>query len=188
MRTSMLERRLWRGIMLGGMALILPSCGSSDSDDPQEPKVVETPVAADPGIETFPTEGGGHVTVGTVVVYRTDPPTSGAHYPDPAEGGFYETVVEAPYLVHSLEHGAVVVYYNPVTVSSPQKDNLRSLAAAHPGVFGQVICVPRNDAVYPVILTAWTHRLRLGAYDQDGIDGFVTLFLDQGPEQAPETP
>jgi len=46
------------------------------------------------------------------------------------------------------------------------------------------VVVPRNDATYPIILTAWTHRLRLTSYDAARIDGFLTLFIGQGPENA----
>ena len=32
-----------------------------------------------------------------------------------------------------------------------------------------MVVVPRNDAAFPIILTAWTHRLRLTTYDQNRI-------------------
>lgn len=167
-----------------GAALMLPACGTDDGKGMSAPARQVAP-PADPAIEAFPSEGNTHVPVGTVIVYLTDPPTSGNHYPDPQSGGYLETAIAAGYLVHSMEHGAVVIYYNPATVTSPQKDSLKALAAAHPGDFSQVICVPRDDAAYPIILTAWTHRLRLPAYDQSRIDGFLALYLGHGPETDP---
>ena len=176
-----------KAVLLGGLVLLLPACGSTTSDSPVAAAATPSPSPSpgDPGIETFPSEGATHVPVGTVVVYGTDPPTSGNHYPSPVGGGYYEFPIEASYLVHSMEHGGIIVYYNPATVTDAQKDHLKALALAHPGVFAMVVCVPRSDPIYPIILTAWTHRLRLSIYDQDRIDGFVTLFLDQGPERAP---
>ena len=48
--------------------------------------------------------------------YNTDPPTSGQHYPDSLDAGFYhegdlETLPSYPvgYLVHNLEHGYVIL-------------------------------------------------------------------------------
>lgn len=163
-----------------GAALALPACG-------KDPGVPPEPAASpgDPQIETFPSEGSTHVPVGTVVVYGTDPPTSGNHYPDVQGGGFFDVPIAAPYLVHSLEHGGVIIYYNPGTVTAPQQDSLRALAAAYPGLFDMVICVPRGDAAYPIILTAWTHRLRLPAYDQSRIDAFIALYRGHGPEAPP---
>lgn len=170
---------LMRGLLLGFAALILPACDLPPGMSRGMPRY------SDPEIETFPDEGHEHVAVGTVVSYKTDPPTSGPHYPNPQPGGYYLVPIESGFLVHSLEHGAVVLYYNPATTSSAERKHLKALARAHPGVFGQVVAVPRDDPSYPVILTAWTHRLRLSTYDEDRIDGFLTLFLGQGPESAP---
>jgi len=159
-------------------ALILPACGGGPSGQKQQ-----APVPTDPGIETFASEGQEHVPVGTVIDYKTDTPTSGPHYPDPQDGGFFDHEIAAGYLVHSMEHGGVIIYYSPA-VTGDDKKALQKLAKQHPGSFDQVICVPRNDPTYPIILTAWTHRLRLTAYDQDRIDGFIALYLGNGPEHA----
>jgi len=158
-------------------ALILPACGGGPSADK-----VHSP---DPDIETFASEGQLHVPIGTVITYATDPPTSGPHYPAPQEGGFFDAEIAAAFLVHSLEHGAIVIYYHGDMLTTDQLDHLRRLARQNPGAFSQVICVPREDHTYPIILTAWTHRLRLTEYDKDRIDGFVSLFIGQGPEQEP---
>lgn len=192
-------------VLLGGLALIVPACGSGSGSGPSSrpapapvvapppnppppPPPPPPPAPVPPAVETFPVEGSTHVPVGTVVVYGTDPPTSGNHYPEPAQGGYYDFPIEAGFLVHSLEHGGIVLYYNPATVTDAQKASLLALAQAHPGVFSQVVCVPRDDPTYPIILTAWTRRLRLQTYDQALIDEFVALYLDQGPEHAPLTP
>lgn len=165
---------MWRAAWILAVAGVLPAC-SSNGNDPQG--------IVDSGIETFPDEGNTHVAVGTTMTYDTDPPTSGSHYPVPQPGGFYASAIPAGYLVHSLEHGAVVVYYDAAVVPEADLAALEDLAAAHPGNFSQVVCVPRSDSIYPVILTAWTRRLRLTQYDQTRIDGFVALFLGQGPER-----
>lgn len=187
-----MRRAGMKGVFLGILALLLPACGSPNSG-PSEPVGVSpspppTPIPTDPGIETFPDEGHTHVPIGTVVVYHTDPPTSGDHYPVPQDGGFFDAPIDPRYLVHSMEHGGIIIYYNPATVTQDQQMHLKELAAQHPGSFSQVVVVPRNDPTYPVILTAWTHWLRLTAYDQSRIDGFVTLFVGQGPEHAPMNP
>jgi phospholipase C len=143
---------------------------------------VPPPWPADPGIETFPDEGRAQVPVGTVVAYQTDPPTSGNHYPDPEPGGFYTTPIAAGFLVHSMARGGVIIYYDPSVVSAGDLDGLRALAGLHPGLQSQVCCVPRTDASDPVILTAWTHRLRLPGYDGLEIQNFVNGFLGRGPE------
>lgn len=170
--------RIKRWLAAVATALILPACGGGPSDQTKQ-----SPVPTDPDIETFPNEGQEHVPVGTMVVYGTDPPTSGNHYPDPQDGGFFDHEIAAGFLVHSMEHGGVIIYYSPAVTDDEIKE-LKKLAKAHPGSFSQVVCVPRNDPTYPIILTAWTHRLRLATYDQARIDGFITLYLGHGPEHA----
>jgi len=175
------EVRSWllgAGLVLAS-ALAIVSCGNKKS-------TIMGPT--DPQVETFPSEGQMHVPEGSPVTYNTDPPTSGAHYPSPWPGGFYDTEIAAGYLVHSLEHGAVVIYYNAPALTTAQIDTLRARAAAHPGSFSQVVVVPRNDPVYPVILTAWTHRLRLTSYAQNRIDDFIGTFRGHGPENAAPVP
>lgn len=56
--------------------------------------------------------GRTHVDVGTEVKYETNPPTSGPHYSDWKRAGIYEGVEEDRYLVHSLEHGYIIMSYN----------------------------------------------------------------------------
>ena len=56
--------------------------------------------------------GRDHVPVGTQVEYKTNPPTSGPHFADPAKPGIYERVIDDSNLVHSLEHGYVIISYN----------------------------------------------------------------------------
>lgn len=61
-----------------------------------------------------------HIDVGAAhEPYATNPPTSGPHYNEaglgPVQAGFYEDAAEAPPegVVHNLEHGMIVFYYNP---------------------------------------------------------------------------
>ena len=166
-----------------GAAAMIPACGGGPQESASSSQALK-PV--DPDIETFPDEGAGvHVPVGTNIVYPTDPPTCGPHYKEfVAEGGFYASEIPAPYLVHSLEHGGIVIYYSPA-VTQEQRDHLKSLTDQHPGRYSQIVAVPRDDATYPIILTAWTHRLRLLQYDAARIDAFIALYLGQGPEKEP---
>src|SRR6185369_4191590 len=98
-----------RALVLAAVAAILPACGPSGDGMPATSNGM---TAADPGIETFADEGNTHVPVGTVITYNTDPPTSGNHYPDPQPGGFYATPIAPGFLVHTMEHGGIIIYYD----------------------------------------------------------------------------
>lgn len=56
--------------------------------------------------------GREHVPDGTTVEYNSNPPTSGPHYAAWTRAGVYEKPVSDGHLVHSLEHGYVIISYN----------------------------------------------------------------------------
>src|SRR3989344_3556193 len=56
--------------------------------------------------------GRGHVPIGEKVDYNSNPPTSGKHYEDWERAGVYDQPKDDRNLVHSLEHGYVIMSYN----------------------------------------------------------------------------
>lgn len=56
--------------------------------------------------------GRSHVPPGTQEEYNSNPPTSGKHYAEWTRAGIYDEPKEDGYLVHSLEHGYVIMSYN----------------------------------------------------------------------------
>src|SRR5258708_39695820 len=132
--------RSWK---LLALMLLDPACGGGGSSGSGGTGSISAVSYSDPGIETFPNEGNTHVPVGTVITYNTDPPTSGNHYPDPQPGGFYTELILSGFLVHSMEHGAVIIYYDANYVAQSDLDSLRALANLHLGIQAQICCVPR---------------------------------------------
>lgn len=144
----------------------------------------QLPAAGEAGpVERFPDEGAWHVPVGTPVAYRTDPPTSGPHYDGVAQPGFYrERVPSYGFLVHNLEHGHIVIYYHPQRLQPDELAYLVELTRRYRGTWDAVLAVPGQDPRYPIILTAWRHRQRLGRFDRAAIEAFVDRFRGRGPE------
>ncbi len=64
-----------------------------------------------PGVE-YPDQGREHIPLTENFEFNSNPPTSGKHNADWIRAGIYETPKEDPYLVHSLEHGYVIISYN----------------------------------------------------------------------------
>jgi hypothetical protein len=56
--------------------------------------------------------GRSHVPIGTQENYNSNPPTSGPHYEDWVRFGVYDGPKDDRNLVHSLEHGYIVISYN----------------------------------------------------------------------------
>src|SRR5919201_2641692 len=79
---------------------------------------------------TFETdEGNRHVQVGTFPTYGTTPPTSGQHWSStdpqcPLSWGVYTSPVLQPCVVHNLEHGGIVIWYQPGKLTTDQVNEL----------------------------------------------------------------
>lgn len=135
------------------------------------------------GVEQFPSEGAEHVPHGTEIAYETMPPTSGPHYDQAASAGFYTERQPLGELVHSLEHGAVVIYYDPAEITPEAQESLERFAATHTGPWRSVIVVPSPvEDPAPFVLTAWRHKLDMESYDRDVVRAFIAEYLGRGPE------
>lgn len=132
-------------------------------------------------VETFSDEGRAHLGPGERATYRTDPPTSGPHSPDWVNPGFYTTEQPPERLVHSLEHGHVVIYYDDPGPEALQ--TLQTWARMFNGQWDGMVVVPRRGLGRAVILTAWTRMLRLEAWDADAAAAFIDAFRGRGPER-----
>jgi hypothetical protein len=62
-------------------------------------------------VREFESEGRQHVE--GKVTYRSNPPHSGNHNQAPADDGAYADPIDDENLVHALEHGRVVYWFNP---------------------------------------------------------------------------
>lgn len=131
-------------------------------------------------VEQQPSAGAGHVGPGDPVSYDSRFPTSGRHDPVPVNPGVYDTVQPPSKLVHSLEHGMVVVYYD-----QPGADTMATLkdwAGLFNDVWSGVVVTPAPGLGKAVMLTAWTHTLRLDPFEPDTAAAFIDRFRGRGPE------
>ncbi|HWI63402.1 MAG TPA: DUF3105 domain-containing protein [Symbiobacteriaceae bacterium] len=134
------------------------------------------------GLESVACKSADHVREGQSVTYESDPPLAGQHWASWVGPGFYQADQPKEKLVHSLEHGHVVIYYDESKLSALHLDNLKKLAGQYKGQWDGVVAVPRKDAKHAVILTAWEYALRLESWDQSRLDAFVDAFRGRGPE------
>ncbi len=80
----------------------------------------------------LPDQGRNHVPAGTAEKYNSNPPTSGPHYAQWEKPGIYSKVLPDGNLIHSLEHGYIVISYNcgKETISKKQETMIKQ-AYAH---------------------------------------------------------
>lgn len=124
-----------------------------------------------------------HVSQSQLDYDSSPPPTAGPHTSATASPGFYEQTPQFGPILHSLEHGAVVIYYDPDAISDDARESLQAFANEHQGTWRSVIVAPHPgdpDAAYE--LTAWEHRLKLEEYDARAVRAFLAEYIGRGPE------
>ena len=131
-------------------------------------------------IETDISLGDGHFAAGETHTYRTQFPTSGIHHPVPTEPGFYETSRPPSQLVHAVEHGHIVIYYERPGLDALAK--LKQWAALYPGHWDGIVATAMPGLGEKVVLTAWTKRLILKRFDAAAAAAFIDKFRGRGPE------
>ncbi|MDC0706647.1 MULTISPECIES: DUF3105 domain-containing protein [Priestia] len=131
-------------------------------------------------VKTFPSEGRKHTK--EKVTYKTFPPTSGNHNPTPADYGFYKSPVPFENLVHSLEHGDIVIYYNASLLKKNELKQLKELSEIIYKGSG-IEVVPNSQIKEAVVLTAWTKMLNLQSFNEKKIKQFIYDYIYKGPEK-----
>lgn len=100
------------------------------------------------------------------VAYPQTPPVGGEHHPTWLNCGIYSESVPNVYAVHSLEHGAVWVTYDP-TLSA---DVIAALREHLPSTY--VILSPYVGLPAPIVLSAWNVQLYVDTPDDPRIPRF----------------
>lgn len=132
-------------------------------------------------VRSFPAEGlAQHVPQGSSIDYGTEPPTTGPHYPTPTDPGYYETQELPGNLVHALEHGNIVIYYDRPSPEVIQ--TLKGWASHFQDPWAGVVVTPMPGIAEEIILTAWTKELRLQKFDTTSAAAFIDRFRGRGPE------
>ena len=133
-------------------------------------------------LQSFLSEGRYHLDPGEKWEYGQTPPTSGPHDPVPIKPGFYKTRQAPEKLVHALEHGNVVIYYEALTPSALRQ--LKRWATRYHGKWDGIIVTKLPGLGDAIILTAWTKLLRLDFFDPVKALAFMDMFRGHGPENG----
>ena len=131
-------------------------------------------------VTSDPDRGRGHGQHGASYYYDGQFPTSGRHDPVPTAPGVYRLPQRPGQLVHALEHGNVVIYYD-----QPGDEVLATLkdwAGLYEGTWDGVVLTPLDGLGREVVLTAWTKTLRLKDFDASLAAAFIDRYRGRGPE------
>lgn len=132
-------------------------------------------------VQTWPDIEFGHVTtpVDYEAKYGTNPPAGGVHNPVWLNCGIYTEPQQNENAVHSLEHGAVWVTYNPDELDEAEIGELR---AQMPDTYAILSPYPDLDA--PVVASAWGAQVKLDSVDDERLGDFIEKYWQS--ENVPE--
>lgn len=130
-------------------------------------------------------EGNSHLSPGSPVPdYKTSPPTSGDHIQPPlqlADGAYLDPPSPLNF-VHSMEHGRMLIMYQPDLPEAAQLE-LRGL---YDTMYSGTLLFPFADMPYEVAVTTWRNLLGCktyqGAKTIDAIRDFGNEHWGTGPE------
>ena len=143
---------------------------------------IQSPAELGDALQTYEyAPGQDHVT--DPVDYDESPPVGGPHDPTWADctGTVYDVDIRHENAVHSLEHGAVWITYNPDEVSA--KD-VETLAALVDGESGRMMS-PYVGLDSPISLQSWNHQLTVDSASDKRIKQFAD-FLTRNGDFFPE--
>ncbi len=188
------------------MLLLALACGDDGGGDSATPDaavrldVMETrpggaplPPATECVVTTWSEVAGprDHRDPCSAIDYPSVPPASGPHFGVWADFLTYADEVPWGFLVHSLEHGAIVLGYdcpdgcpevldafsNVIDAHGPDP-----LCAEHPSTDARFIVAPMSGLEAPVVALAWEQVYTATCVDEPSLGEFVETHYGNAPE------
>ncbi|MEO0492851.1 MAG: DUF3105 domain-containing protein [Actinomycetota bacterium] len=174
-------------VFTAAVAVLASSCGLLPADEPLDGADGECPAVDRPApvelevgvIMEFDDFGAGHVLC--EVEYASSPPTSGDHFPTWQNCGFYTEPVRDETAVHSLEHGAIWIAYDP-ELDALTQDEIATVV----GLDDHYLASPYPGLANPIVLTAWQRQLAVESMSDPAVAEFIDRQLGRVSETAPE--
>jgi hypothetical protein len=113
------------------------------------------------------------------IVYAENPPVGGQHNVVWQNCGIYDAPIHSEHAVHSMEHGAVWITYQP-SLPADQVQKLKELAADDFMLLSPYPGLPR-----PIVASAWNRQLAFDRADEAALPAFIARFKNN-PETTPE--
>ena len=128
------------------------------------------------GVQSFTGLSRNHIT--TDLAPSALPPTGGDHAANWTKCGIYNSPVNTSMSVHSLEHGAAWISYQP-TLPKDQIKTLESFVTPN----SYRLIAPYDNLASPIVLNAWGKQLSVDNASDSRIAVFLKAFT-----QGPDTP
>jgi hypothetical protein len=141
-------------------------------------------------VEEHPPTSASHLAQCLPVSYDTNPPSGGTHYDAWAAFQNYDYVVPDGYLVHSLEHGAVVFWYNCPGGCPDEVERARVFIDGLPedplcaatSTPRRAILVPAPELDSRWAASSWGFTLTADCFDEAALGDFYAAHYGNGLE------
>lgn len=141
--------------------------------------------------ESWPTQGNTHIQQGSAspIEYNTTPPTSGPHYPGLAPWDIYDEPVRYEQVVHNMEDGGVIVYFQCDDGCPDLREQLAEVVQPYINSGRHVLMMPNDpewtefgsqsahkDMESRIALTAWQRLDKFDEFDAGRIRAFIERY------------
>ena len=171
------EHKVIIGVIAITLIIVVGGSWLSNSNSIEKKERLSKPLLG----EKMPDMGGKHIARGAVhEAYNSNPPTSGPHWAGVAGPGIKNKPVPDELILHSMEHGAAVVWYR----EGLNQEDVDKIKTAFNNSSGKKIMLARKDLEVPVALTSWGYLLKLETINEARIIEFIETNNDRAPEKA----
>lgn len=158
------------------VGLIAAACGGGGDDGGGD--------FDDPRLQTFDdaltTPGQPHNPPAT---FATLPPYGGPHNGNLLPCGVYDSEQDFARMVHTMEHGAVIIYYHPDLFSPDEANEVRAVALDLLRADNRIVFTPHRSIDARIAIASWGRLLFMEQFEEETLRGFVAAFEDKGPER-----
>jgi hypothetical protein len=131
------------------------------------------------GVTTYAYASANHIEGD--IDYKTQPdykgevpPAGGAHNSTAQQCEVYSQPIRQENAIHSLEHGAVWMTYQP-DLPADQVEKLKEIVGSDP----YLMLSPYPGLPTPIVLTAWNHQLQMPSFDKDTVERFIRSYKNK---------
>jgi hypothetical protein len=162
-----------------------PSSAGSGGEEP-----APNPNDCNPQIFESPPTSAIHQTQCTEITYSTTPPSGGDHYGIWSQFQSYDYPVPPGFLVHNLEHGAVIFWYDCPDGCDDEVDEVQAFIDSQPedplcagfAAARRAILVPYPGLGARWAASAWGYALLAECFDSAAFGDFYADHYGNAPE------
>jgi len=121
-------------------------------------------------VQDFDDQGTEHISESGQFTYNSNPPTSGPHYGQAPNWGFYSEPIDDESAIHAIEHGGIWISYKDLN-----EDEIDLLEDFVDNNSQSVIVTPRDQNDSRIAIVAWTKLVKFENVDVDAFQKFLLL-------------